>query len=512
MNLKITGMLGALALALISLVQSATAAAPEANYAGVDCWFEKNKSVNAKCGWLQVPENREDSNSDRVVRMPVVILEGAAGLAYGPFAVVLGGGGPGGGLNLDSVEGINYWENYRRKALGGAVNLVLMDQRGAGMSKPLLVCPDSVLMDEEHWSSVLTLEGDIRVIRQESADCVGQFADWGIDLSAYTTAASADDFEDLRHLLRGDGWWDIIGTSYGTQLAFELIRRHPDGVGAVVMNGISPPESSSLLPHDPRASALMKIAVACGKDDFCRTNYGDLRANLESAANLLEQAPAIVVVPHPYQNYSDVAVAINPNRLAGIIFSGIYSEIGVALIPCVAWELSGGQKCQFVSVRSGGQQFGLEYLVSEYMAEKLDSGYADALLNVIYCREYGSMRSNDSAESFPFTLWAEETRRWNSICDDIWAKEGKAPGARDPVSTEKPILMLTGFFDPATPPEWADAATKRLPNARVYQLPASHYGEGQEECHNYLTRQFLRAPFDEIDDSCVQQAEPIPFY
>ena len=508
MKLKIAGMLGAIALALISLVQSASAAAPEAKLTYVDCWFDAQENTKAFCGWLQAPENRMDGNNNRVVRMPFVILEGVAGI-YGPYAVVLGGGGPGGGLGLDSAEDIKGWEDYRREALGNTRNLVLMDQRGAGMSKPFLACPDSALSDEEYLSEIVTLEDDLRIARQESEDCVGQFADWEIDLSAYTTAASADDFEDLRRLL-GERQWHIIGNSYGTRLAFELIRRHPDGVGGVVMNGIVPPESSSLPPYDSFASALTKIADACDKDDFCRTNYGDLRANLESAANLLEQAPATVVVPHPYQNYGDVSVAINPNRLADIIASGIYGEVGVALIPCVAWELSGGQKCQFA--RDGWQQSGLDWLVYEYAAEILESGYADALLNAIACRERGSSQLNSNIEGFPFALWSEWKKHRDSICDDIWAKEGKTPGAQDPVSTEKPILMLTGFFDPATPPERADAAAKRLPNARVYQLPASHYGEGQKKCHNYLTRQFLRSPFDEINDSCVQQAKPILFY
>ena len=507
MKLKIAGMLGAIALALISLVQSASAAAPEAQFVNTECWFETPENVDAICAWLQAPENREDNNNDRVVRMPVVILGGVAG-GYGPYAVVLGGGGPGGGLDLASEEGIEGWDDYRREALGDVRNLVLMDQRGAGMSKPLLACPDSDLSDEEYLSSVATFEDDIRIARQESEDCTNQFADWGIDLSAYTTAASADDFDDLRRLLLGDRRWNIIGNSYGTRLAFELIRRHPDGVRGVVMHGIVPPEASTLPPHDSRASALTKIANACDKDDFCQTNYGDLHVNLEAAANRLEQTP--ITVSLPYQNREDVIVAINSNRLADIISSGIYSEIGVALIPCVVWELSGGQKCQFVM--DGWQQSGLDWFVYKYAGDVLESDYADALLGAINCREYGSPQLNGNVKGFPFALWSESEKRWDSICNDIWAKEGKKPGARDPVSTEKPILMLTGFFDPATAPEWADAAAKRLPNARVYQLPASHYKESWKECHDYLTREFLNAPFDEIDDSCAQQAEPIPFY
>ena len=505
MKLKIAGMFGALALAFISLVQSATAAAPEAQFVSAECWFEAPENVDAICVWLQAPENREDSNNDRVVRMPVVILEGVAG-RHGPFAVVLGGGGPGGGLDIDSEEGIAYWDDYRREVLGDAGNLVLMDQRGAGMSKPLLACPDSDLSDEEYMSSVVTFEDDARIARQESEDCVNQFADWGIDLSAYTTAASADDFEDLRRLLRGDQWWHIIGNSYGTLLAFELIRRHPDGIGGVVMNGIVPPEASTLPPHNSQASALIKIANACDRDDFCRTNYGDLRVNLETAASRLERAPITV----SYQDREDAIMVINSNRLADIISFGMYSEIGVALIPCVVWELSGGQKCQFA--RDGWQQSGLDWLGYQYAVGILESGFADALLSAINCREYGSPQLSGNVEGFPFALWAEWEKRSDSRCNDIWAKEGKTPKARDPVSTEKPILMLTGFFDPATPPEWAAAAANRLPNAQVYQLPASHYGEGWQECHHYLTRRFLDAPFDEIDDSCVQEAEPIPFY
>lgn len=508
MNLKITGILGACALALFFLAPPVLAAAPESHIVNTECWFAPPDGVRAICGWLQTPEDRTNPDNDRVVRMPVVILEGSAGMNYGPYAVVLGGGGPGGGLGLDSAEDAVYWENYRRDALGDAVNLVLMDQRGAGMSKPLLACPDSKISGEEYLSEALTLKDDIRILRKESEECANQFADWGIDLSAYTTAASADDFEDLRRLLlQGGQRWDIIGMSYGTRLAFELLRRHPDGVGGVVMQGIDPPEASALRPYNPSASALVKIADACNKDDFCRTNYGDLRINLESAASRLEQAPITVLA---LSNYGKVTVAVNSTRLADIIFSGMYDEVGVALIPCVVWELSGGQECRFVM--NGQEWSGLEWLASLYADITFEDGYADALLYAIACRERGKAQPDNNAKGYPFALWSESNKHLDSICDDIWAKEGRTQEAQAPVATKNPILMLTGFFDPATPPEWADAAAARLPNARVYQLPGAHGGERQRECENGLTRQFIAAPFSEINDFCVRAAEPIPFY
>ena len=509
MKLKITGMIGAFALSVFVLTSPALSAAPEAELTYVNCWFEPPESPEVFCGWLQAPESRTDGNNNRVVRMPVVILEGIAG-GHGPFAVVLGGGGPGGGLGLDNRESIAGWDGYRREVLGDVGNLVLMDQRGAGMSKPRLACPDFEISDEEYLSSAVTLDDDLRISRRESEGCAKQFADWGIDLSSYTTAASADDYDDLRRLLRGDRWWHVIGVSYGTRLAFELVRRHPDGVGGVVMSGVVPPEASTFSPRAPSASALSKIADACDEDDFCRTNYGDLRANLEAAADRLEQAPTVMAVPHPYQDYEEVTVTINPNRLADVISFGMYGEVGVALIPCVAWELSGGQECRFV--RHGEEFSGLLWLAHQYAAEILDNQFGDALLSAIACRERGAPRPDAAAKGFPFNLWAEWDARHVSICDDIWAKEGKTPEAQAPVATEKPILMLTGFFDPATPPEWANAAASRLPNAQVYQLPTSHWTEDLEQCQNELIWQFLASPFEKVDDACVQHAEALPFY
>ena len=510
MKMKSIGIFGALALAVFLPAGFALADERTAELVNAECWFTPPEGTEPVCGWLQAPENRDDESNRRVIRMPVVILEGIEG-GDGPFAVVLGGGGPGGGLGLDDPEHIVIHDEYRKDALGYTWNLVLMDQRGAGMSKPLLACPDfdPEFSGKDYMARSTTLDEDFRLIARHSEHCVKQFAEWEIDLSAYTTAASADDFEDLRKLLGVDGPWNVIGNSYGTRLAFELIRRHPDGVEAVVMNGVAPPEASSLLPRDSSAAALVKIADACQEDDFCRTTYGDLLANLEIAAAKLEKDPVTVTLP--YRNFESATVVINANRLGDIVSQGMYSEFGIALLPCLIWELAGGPACRFVDQK--GAQFALDRFASQYAELALDDSYADALFEVIACRERGFPEVENKREEFPFAFWSEWTNRAVSLCRDIWAKEGgEIPEARTPVATEKPILMLTGFFDPATPSEWAAATAKRLPNAWVYQFPSSHNGEGLHECQDYLTRQFLNPPFGEINDACVRQAEPLPFY
>lgn len=498
--MKIFGILGGVLAAF--LMPSALAVAVESEFVDAECWFpplEFPPSDGVECGWLQVPEDRANQNSDRVIRLPVVILHGNAG-RYGLHSVVLGGGGPGAGLNLHSYDDIDYWNVYRQQTLGEAGTLILMDQRGAGMSKPRLACPDSEISNEEYLSSAITPDDDFRIHYDTSKNCAQQFSDWGVNLSAYTTAASADDYEDLRRLFLGDQWWNIVGYSYGTRLAFELIRRHPDGVRTAVMGGVSPPESTHLNAAPNFSAALVKIAESCNDDDFCRTTYGDMLANLKTASHRLNATPITVGGP----------IVINSNRLSDMILHGMYDSTGVALLPCLAWELAGGQECLYT--QDGEEKFALDWFVDNYYLAVTEN-FSDALLESIACREYGRNDIERKHEGFPFDLWFKWDEISESACDDIWAQDGKIAGGQDSVTTDKPILMLTGFFDPATPPEPAAAAARHLPNVRIYQFQSSHNFSrtGQMECESELTSQFLYAPGAEINDLCVRQIAPISF-
>ncbi len=55
----------------------------------------------------------------------------------------------------------------------------------------------------------------------------------GVDLGGYNTTESATDFAELR-LALGIAEWNVLGVSYGTDLALTYMRQHPEGVRSVL--------------------------------------------------------------------------------------------------------------------------------------------------------------------------------------------------------------------------------------------------------------------------------------
>ena len=91
---------------------------------------------------------------------------------------------------------------------------------------------------------------------------------------------------------------------------------------------------------------------------------------------------------------------------------------------------------------------------------------------------------------------------------DVPAFPPTAPPKRIPV----PVLMLSGHYDPITPPSWAEVAAAQLPNSWHYVFPGAGHGvvEGQG-CATAVMREFLANPYEEPMAGCFQDLRPPRF-
>jgi pimeloyl-ACP methyl ester carboxylesterase len=77
--------------------------------------------------------------------------------------------------------------------------------------------------------------------------CHNRLTAKGIDLNAFNSVENAADVADLRTATGIDSW-HVYGVSYGTDLALQLMRDHPEGISSVVLDSVAPPQNS-LLTH-----------------------------------------------------------------------------------------------------------------------------------------------------------------------------------------------------------------------------------------------------------------------
>ncbi len=90
----------------------------------------------------------------------------------------------------------------------------------------------------------------------------------------------------------------------------------------------------------------------------------------------------------------------------------------------------------------------------------------------------------------------------------LWPRANLAKGYADPVRSDVPVLILTGEWDPVTPPSNADTVAKSLPNSLNIVVPHGAHGlDGLEgmDCVDRIIVEFVeRGTGKGIDTTCVK--------
>ena len=192
----------------------------------------------AELGRLWVRENRS-GRSERLIQIAFVRLRSTAQKPQPPVAFLAGGPGvPGIAMSRVPV----YYQLFER--LQAISDVILVDQRGTGMSSPNTECPEGppppldVFVKESSFLDALTAR--VRA-------CADYWRAKGIDPADFNTSASADDLDDLRKAL-GAGKISLLAHSYGTSLALAAVRRHPERLNRVVLAGTVGPDRTLQMP------------------------------------------------------------------------------------------------------------------------------------------------------------------------------------------------------------------------------------------------------------------------
>lgn len=116
-------------------------------------------------------------------------------------------------------------------------DVIIIDQRGIGLSAPHLDCPSSGTLPTTAFTDTARL---IAFIRNQVSLCAARQRSRNIEPTAYTTIESADDVNALRGAL-GISKIDLLAFSYGTRLALAVAQRHEATVGRMVLQGVNGP-------------------------------------------------------------------------------------------------------------------------------------------------------------------------------------------------------------------------------------------------------------------------------
>jgi pimeloyl-ACP methyl ester carboxylesterase len=423
-----------------------------------------------------VPENRGRPESPRI-RLHVAIFRSRTGL-FVPDPVVHLAGGPG----SSSLDVAAYMFGQGLDAVLNRRDLILFDQRGTGYSQPRLDCSERETVTPLVLDGSLPPEGIRQAILDAFRRCRERLLAQGIDLSAYHSAASAADLNDLR-LALGYEKLNLYAVSYGTRLALTTMRDFPAAVRSAVLDSAYPLQVNLYTALAPNAErALNAFFNRCVVDPGCSSAYPDLRSVFYSLVDQLNDRPVFVSLT---AGGAERTVKLDGGLLIDVLFGGLYNPAVTASMPEMIFD-----------VRQGNYD-----ILRRRLALYFDTGSALGMQMAVQCAE--EIPFNAVEEAFLAAqnvqpqiaaFFPQNVQPLFEVCRE-WTAAMPDPRENEPVHSDIPSLILAGEVDPITPPEWGRMVESDLANAYFYEFPGhGHWVTRSSSCALQMSLAFWDDP------------------
>lgn len=439
-------------------------------------------SVAARCGWLRVPENREQPQGKElqlhVAVVPALQLKPAAD----PLFVLSGGPGQAASdFYLSLAPAFARVRRYR--------DIVVIDQRGTGKSNRL----DCKFPDDSDFTLV-----DPQEIRKIVQSCLTALPG---DPRFYTTSIAVRDLDDVRAAL-GYQSINLYGVSYGTRVAQHYVRRYPDRVRTAILDGVVPAE----LPLGPDVAieaqrALDRAFERCAADAQCAQKFPNIAQQFQALRTRLQARPETLSVASPV-NAELVTATLGVAELSAAVRLLSYADDTVSLLPLLIHEAQSAQQPQALAA---------QYLM---IRRSTDEQIANGMHFAVVCSEdaprwsLANVSDETLAQTYMGTAFMTSMR---TICDG-WPRGPVDENFSAPLQSKVPMLILSGGNDPVTPAQYGERILSGLPNAKHVVLDGQGHGQLGNGCMPRVAADFIAAGSTaRLNDACVRNVAPAPF-
>jgi pimeloyl-ACP methyl ester carboxylesterase len=436
-------------------------------------------SAKAECGAFSVPENPAAPDGHKielnVARVP------ASGRTAEPDPLFLFAGGPG----QAATEAWLLVAGALRKVNENR-DVILIDQRGTGKSNPLK-CPSMELED--------ALSTDWDKLEDLTRNCLEGLEG---DPRFYTTTIGMQDYDAVREALGYDKI-NLWGASYGTRAAQVYLRMFPEHVRSVVLDSVVPQELALGVDHALKLDqAVFGVLEACEADSDCRASFPDTADQLRDLIARLENEPVETSFEHPTTG-EQMTMMFDRDFLAASLRFLMYSADSQALLPLLISEASTTNDYSRLASQMMITTSGIEDMIAVGMEKS------------VTCAEDFPWFPDDDSKSGQ--LMGNAMIKATRIQCGIWPRGEVPEGFHEPVSSDKPVLLISGELDPVTPPEYAEQVAAHMPNSMHLVAPGQGHSVTPRGCMGDLVAEFVeKASFEDLDTSCVSNLQPTPFF
>ncbi|HIK44427.1 MAG TPA: alpha/beta fold hydrolase [Leptolyngbyaceae cyanobacterium M65_K2018_010] len=453
-------------------------------------------SAMSDCGYVTVPERH--SQPDGPTIQVAVVRTRSLGNDPAPDPLFMENGGPGSTtIDTFAVGVLPNWPVL--PALLQERDLVFVDQRGTGHSRPFFNCPEKT-------------EHNIAVARNEIAPtdtqwmvaCRDRSLAAGINPNAFNTIENAADIYAVAEAL-GYDQFNYYGVSYGTllgQYVLEQAEEHTAQLRSAIIDGVVTTNIDfNLAATYTLSGALRNLFAACAADAQCNQTYPNLETVFLSVLDRLEQTPVPLTLKIPG---TEETLETTLDRDEFLLFFEPYmaGSGNASALPKNIYQAAKGDFSWAVSA------------ISEALRDD-DSG--TGMYHTVLCSRVDSI-AVDPSTVFPapypqlLAIGESESASTKRFCELLQVE-------REPVfaydNPEIPVLVLNGGYDPVTPQRYGETVARNFQNAHVYTFPGVGHGSmfapagtPAATCVEAIALDFLADPNQTPESSCLSEVKP----
>jgi pimeloyl-ACP methyl ester carboxylesterase len=189
---------------------------------------------------------------------------------------------------------------------------------------------------------------------------------------------------------------------------------------------------------------------------------------------------------------------IDADQLAQLLRFYAYSPYTAALLPYVLAEADAGRYAPLL---------GQTQVVIGDVADHLNGGMA---LSVTCTEDVDQLRPNSADAG---TVLGNSLIEWLLAVCPSWPHATRPANFAAPLAGAVPVLLLAGEHDPVTPPRYAAAIARTLPNGRVLNVAGQGHGLLTIGCMPRLLGEFIRTlDARHLDAHCLEALGQTPAF
>lgn len=444
----------------------------------------KKSVYGAECGSIALAEDPQDIRSDKIdvylMRIPAIRETDKP-----PIFFIAGGPGQ---ASTDLAT------SFRQQFANLLIehDFIFMDQRGTGKSNPL-----NCDFDTFAYAALPPSEVEAKSL-EALQTCI---AGYKADLAQYSTPQAIFDLDNIRQVL---GYTKIIlwGGSYGSRVALSYAREFPETSAGIILDGVAPVHI--MLPFHAQqdsSASLAKVFDSCSADRECEKSFPNLRSSWLKLLNRLTKESQTVLLKHP-RTEKIHQVFIDHEVVSGWARMTLYSREVIAVLPLALYKATQGD-------------FSTLYSIYALAFENISDGVSEGMQLAVLCTEdyQLSLRQQSTQETYDRTLFMPPPDDIAKSCA-YFPKGNVASSYFEQEKLDVPTLMLSGNYDPATPPRWAQTLEPFLSHYKHIVAPGGHHIISSLGCMPDVISNFVKNPMavKDIDSKCANNITSPRFF